>query len=208
LFKLNKMNHLHPKKERTFVLIKPDGVQRGLVGEIINRLERVGLKIVACKMLVATAEQARQHYNKDDKWLTKVGNDTIFHLKERGEKPTKEAIDYGRDILDGLIKFITCGPVIALVLEGNQAVGIVKKLVGGTEPLLADIGTIRGDLTLDSYHLANADFRAVRNLIHCSDTPAEAKREIKIWFNEEELINYTHISERILYDVDLDGFLE
>jgi nucleoside-diphosphate kinase len=95
-----------------------------------------------------------------------------------------------------------------MVIEGNQAVGIVKKLVGGTEPLTSDVGTIRGDLTLDSYTLADADGRAVRNIIHCSDKPEEAEREIKIWLKPEEIIKYKSIQERMLYDVDLDGILE
>ncbi|EKD46524.1 MAG: hypothetical protein ACD_67C00200G0001, partial [uncultured bacterium] len=100
------------------------------------------------------------------------------------------------------------GPVLAMVIEGNQAVGIVTKLVGGTEPLTSDIGTIRGDLTLDSYDLAGLDSRAVRNLIHCSDKPEEAEREIKIWFDESEIIKYRTIQEAMLYDVNLDGILE
>ena len=95
-----------------------------------------------------------------------------------------------------------------MVWSGNQAVAIVKKLVGGTEPLTSDVGTIRGDWTLDSYDLSSIDGRAVRNLIHCSDKPAEAEREIGLWFKPEELINYRLINQEILYDVNLDGILE
>jgi len=100
------------------------------------------------------------------------------------------------------------GPVLAMVLEGNQSVAIVKKIVGGTEPTTSDVGTLRGDLTVDSYPLSSLDNRAVRNLIHCSDSPAEAEREIGIWFDESEIVRYRLVQEQILYDVNLDGILE
>lgn len=198
----------HPKKERTFVIIKPDGVQRNLMGEIISRFERVGLKMTAMKLLVPKPEQCWTHYNKDDVWFQAKGDKIVAARQERGLPIEKEAIEYGRDIIGQLVTFMTAGPVLAMVIEGNQAVGIVTKLVGGTEPLSADIGTIRGDLTLDSYDMAGIDSRAVRNLIHCSDKPEEAEREIKIWFDENEIINYRSISEAMLYDVNLDGILE
>jgi nucleoside-diphosphate kinase len=198
----------HPKKERTFVMVKPDGVQRSLVGEIINRIERTGLKLVALKMLVPTRKQAAEHYGKDDAWCEKIGNRTIEGIQARGGMPEKSALEYGQDILKGLYDFLTASPVVAMVWEGNQAVGVVKKIVGGTEPLTSDVGTIRGDLTVDSYEIANVDGRAVRNLIHCSDEKNEAIREINVWFDGEDLVRYRHISERMLYDVNLDGLLE
>ncbi|MBI3671303.1 hypothetical protein HY249_00715 [Candidatus Azambacteria bacterium] len=145
---------------------------------------------------------------KDDKWCETKGNTAIKNLKDAGKEPEKSALEYGRDILEANFSFMTCSPVLAMIIEGNQAVGIVKKIVGGTEPLTSDVGTIRGDLTLDSYALANRDNRAVRNLIHCSDAPAEAEREIKVWFREDEIMNYKHVNERMLYDVNLDGILE
>jgi len=196
------------KKERSFVLIKHDGVQRTLVGEIINRIERTGLKIVGLKMFVPDKERATVHYGKDDEWCEKVGSRTIENMKIAGETPSKTAVEYGRDIVHALLKYITLGPVVALVIEGNQAVGIVKKLVGGTEPLTSDVGTIRGDFTVDSYAEANVGGRAVRNLIHCTDKPEEAEREINIWFKPEEIINYRLVQEQILYDVNIDGILE
>ena len=206
LVKEKKMNH--PKKERTFVIIKPDGVQRAMMGEIIGRFERVGLKITAMKFLVPKAEQCWTHYNKDDVWFQAKGEKIVKSREENGMSVDKPAIEYGRDIIGQLVTFMTSGPVLAMVIEGNQAVGIVTKLVGGTEPLTSDIGTIRGDLTLDSYDLAGIDSRAVRNLIHCSDKPEEAEREIKIWFDESEIIKYRSIAEAMLYDVNLDGILE
>ncbi len=199
---------MKPQKERSFVLIKHDGVQRSLIGEIIKRIERTGLKIVGLKMFVPDRKRATVHYGKDDVWCEKVGGRTIENMKLGGGIPTKTALEYGKEIVEALLKYITLGPVVALVIEGNHAVGIVKKLVGGTEPLTSDVGTIRGDLTLDSYATANVDGRAVRNLIHCTDKPEEAEGEINIWFSPEELINYRLVQEQILYDVNIDGILE
>jgi len=201
----------HPTKDRTFVIVKPDGVQRSLVGDIIKRLEGTGLKIVAMKMFVPTREQTLAHYNKDDVWCESVGKRTLENMEKGGGKPEKSALEYGRDILEGNVAFMTCGPVVAMVFEGNKAIGVVKKLVGGTEPLTSDVGTIRGDLTIDSYDLANVGGRAVRNLIHCTDPEdgqEEAQREIKVWFEDSELMDYKHINETMLYDVNLDGILE
>ena len=198
----------HPKKERTFVAVKHDGVQRSLVGEIINRIERTGLKIVAMKMFVPTMEKTVEHYGKDDAWCTKVGERTVENIKKDGGTPTKSALEYGQDVLNALYKYFTLGPIVGFVVEGNQSVALVKKLVGGTEPTTSDVGTIRGDFTLDSYDISNVDGRAVRNLIHCSDKPEEAEREIKIWFKPDEITNYRHIQEEILYDVNIDGILE
>lgn len=199
---------MHPKKEKTLVLIKPDGVQRSLVGEIISRIERTGLKFVAMKMIMANEEQCWSHYGKTDEWFLEKGTRTIENLKAAGKEITKEAIDYGKDILRGNVKLLTSGPLIAMIIEGNKSVAIVKKLVGGTEPTTSDVGTIRGDLTVDSYDIANLDGRAVRNLIHCTDNPTESEREINLWFRPEELMNYRLVGEQILYDVNLDGILE
>jgi nucleoside-diphosphate kinase len=196
------------KNERSYVMIKPDGVQRAMIGEIIRRIERVGLKLVAVKMIVPTEEQCWAHYNKDDAWFETKGTKMIENRKANGMPVDKPAAEYGKDIVRALVKFMTCGPVVAMIWQGNESVGIVKKLVGGTEPLTSDVGTIRGDLTLDSYDLSGVDDRAVRNLIHCSDKPEEAEREIKIWFDENEIVKYRLISEEILYDVNLDGILE
>lgn len=198
----------HPSKERTFVMVKPDGVQRGLIGEIIKRFERAGLKLVALKMILPTEEQCWVHYNKDDEWFAKKGENTVRGREAAGLPVDKPAIEYGKDIVRALVKFMTCGPVIAMIWSGNQSVAVVKKLVGGTEPSTSDVGTIRGDLTLDSYDLSTVDNRAVRNLIHCSDKPEEAEREIGIWFKSEEILRYRLINEEILYDVNLDGILE
>lgn len=198
----------HPKKERTFVILKPDAIQRSLIGDVINRIEKTGLKLVANKLVMATADQCWTHYNKDEEWFLKKGAKIIENRQALGLPVEKEALEYGKDIIGALVKFMTSGPIMPMIWEGNQAVGIVKKLVGGTEPLTSDVGTLRGDYTIDSYELAGLDDRAVRNLIHCSDMPEEAGREIKIWFNENEIINYRLVAEQILYDINLDGILE
>jgi len=196
------------KKERTFVILKPDAIQRGLVGEIIKRIEATGLKLVALKFTMATEEQLWQHYNKDDAWFQKQGQRVLEQRRAAGLPTDKEAIEYGKDIIAALVKFMTCSPLIMMIWEGNQAVGIVKKLIGATEPLSSDGGTVRGDFTLDSYELANLDDRAIRNLAHCSDPVADAEREIPLWFSEEEIMSYRLVAEQILYDINLDGILE
>jgi len=196
------------RKERTLVILKPDTVQRGLIGETIKRIEKTGLKLVALKFIMASEEQLWKHYNKDDEWFIKKGNLTIEQRKELGLAIEKEAIDYGKDIIKALINFMTCGPIVPMIFEGNQAAGIVKKLVGSTEPLTSDVGTLRGDYTIDSYGLASIDERAIRNLIHCSDPAEEADREISIWFKPEEILSYRLIAEQILYDVNLDSIKE
>lgn len=196
------------KKELTFVIIKPDGVQRSMIGEIIKRIERTGLKLVAMKMIMAKEDQCWAHYNKDDAWYEDKGQKTVQNRQAKGLPIEKAAIEYGKDIMRANVAFMTAGPIIPMVWEGNQSVAIVKKIVGGTEPLTSDVGTIRGDFTVDSYALSNLDGRSVRNLIHCSDQVDEALREISIWFTQEELIKYRLINQEILYDVNLDGIKE
>lgn len=197
---------MHPKKEKTFVILKPDAIQRGLVGEIIKRFEQIGLKIVAMKMVSATEEQCLQHYNKDDAWFTKKGENIVKNLTEMGKPVEKAAIEYGKDVIRRLSHYMTASPVVTMIIEGNEAQAVVKRLVGGTEPSTADSGSIRGDFALDSYYICDTDERAVRNLIHCTD-PADgedaAEREIKVWFTENEIMKYKLVTEVMLYDTDL-----
>jgi nucleoside-diphosphate kinase len=200
---------MHPKKERTFVILKPDAIQRSYIGEIISRFERTGLKLVAMKLAVPTEAQCLAHYNKDDAWFLKKGTGIIENKTRLGMPIEKEAIDYGRDIIKTIVKYMTSGPVVMMVWEGNQSVAVIKKLVGSTEPSTSDVGTIRGDLTIDSYGMSDFDgSRAIRNLIHCTDNPGESEHEISVWFKPEEIINYRLVQEAILYDVNLDGTLE
>lgn len=197
-----------PHQERSLVLLKPDTVQRSLVGEVIKRFEQTGLKISAMKMIVPTEEQLLTHYNKTDEWFERKGKGIIEDLKSQGTEITKEPIEYGKDIIRTIVRYMTAAPVVALILEGNQAVAVVTKIVGTTEPATSDVGTIRGDYTVDSYGHATYENRAVRNLVHQSESPAEAEREIAIWFKDEEVMQYSTAQERIMYDVNLDGSKE
>jgi len=197
------------QRERSLVLIKPDGVQRSLIGELIQRYERTGLKLVALKFLIPQPEQVKAHYLVDDKWIEKVGRKAIQSYEEKGiEPPVKDPVKQGEKVLRRCVNYLTSGPVVAMIWEGNKAVGVVKKITGGTEPLSSDVGTIRGDFTIDSYDVADIDDRSIRNLIHCSGHPDEAEKEIKVWFSEEEILRYNLLQEKILYDVNLDGIKE
>jgi nucleoside-diphosphate kinase len=199
----------HPSDERTLVIVKPDGVQRGLVGEIIGRFEKVGLKLVGTKMMVPSADKIEQHYTLDPEWRRVTGEKTIASYQAKGlTPPSMDPLEITQKILNNLKKYMTSGPVIFMVWEGAHAVKIVRKLGGGTEPLSSDVGTIRGDYVLDSYQMADTDSRAVRNLLHMSGSVDEANNEINHWFKPEELTNYRIIHEEILYDVNLDGILE
>ena len=196
--------------ERTFVLLKPDTIQRSLIGEITNRLERTGLKLVAAKMLRGTEEQLLKHYGKDDAWYLAKGTKRVNLLKEAGKKvdESRAPIEFGKDIIRGVVRYMRVSPLVAMVWEGNQAVAVVKKIVGTTDPTTSDVGTIRGDYQIDSYGLSDAEERGIRNLVHCSDQPSEAEREIGIWFTPAELQDYRHINEAILEDINLDGASE
>lgn len=197
------------KKERTLVVVKPDGVQRSLIGEIFTRYERTGLKLVGLKMVVPSPDFVEKHYLLDPEWRVKTGLKTIESYKKKGKTPPSEdPLKITEVILRNLKKYLAAGPVVAMVWEGMHAVGIIRKITGGTEPLTSDVGTIRGDLTIDSYEMADIDGRAVRTLLHASGSPEEAEKEIALWFNQEELFNYRLINEAILYDVNLDGILE
>ncbi|MEA1963250.1 MAG: nucleoside-diphosphate kinase [Patescibacteria group bacterium] len=199
------------KNEKTLVIIKPDGVQRSLIGEIIKRYERTGLKLIGLKMIIPTEEQATKHYYDvgGDEWIEEVGRKAAEAYEKKGEKsPYKTYSENGWAVLKANAKYLSSGPVVAIVWQGAGTVELVRKITGSTAPLLADVGTIRGDLTLDSFALADTDQRSVRNLIHASGTVEEAKKELKIWFEDEEILKYTHLQEKILYDVNLDGVKE
>ena len=197
------------KKEKTLILIKPDGIQRSLIGEIIKRYERSGLKLIGIKMIAPTADRIEKHYTADTEWRRVTGEKTIKSYKDKGlAPPSEDPLEITAIILNNLKKYMASGPVIAMVWQGVHAVKIARKITGGTEPLTSDVGTIRGDFVLDSYQLSDADGRAVRNLIHASGSVDEANKEIKLWFQPEEIINYRLVQEQILYDVNLDGILE
>lgn len=199
----------HLREERTLVIIKPDGVQRTLVGEIIGRYERLGLKLVGMKMFIPTEDEIEAHYSIDPGWKETVGNKAIESYKKKGmTPPSTDPIEVGNRVVAGLKKYITSGPVIAMVWQGAHSVDIVRKITGGTEPRTSDVGTIRGDYMLDSYQMADTDGRAVRNLIHASGEISEAEAEIKLWFTDDEVKDYILVQEQILYDVNLDCIKE
>ena len=197
------------KKERTLVIIKPDGVQRSLVGEIIHRFERVGLKLIALKFTVPEASMVEEHYTLDSAWKQRVGEKSIESYKKKGlTPPSEDPIAIGNAVVERLKGYMTSGPVVIMAWQGAHAVELIRKLVGGTEPRSSDVGTIRGDLVLDSYSMADTDDRAIRNLIHASGSVEEAQQELAHWFAANELVDYRLVAEGILYDVNLDGILE
>ena len=160
--------------QRTLILFKPDAVQRGIVGEILTRFERVGLKIIGTKMIFPSKEHYHKHYEGIGKMVTR-----------RGEKA-----------FDMALEFMTQGPVIAMVFEGVEAVELVRKLVGGTEPKTALPGTIRGDYSHMSFGYADEHNVGVPNLIHASGSIEEAKQEISHWFSDFEIYDYTSPREK------------
>ena len=179
----------HPKEERTFLLVKPDGVRKGLIGEITKRFEQRDLKIVALEMFHATKEEIDNHYPKDEKWITRLGEKTLATYKKyeynaKEELGTEDPKEIGVEIRRWLIKYMTSAPMVRMVIQGTHAVDVVRKIVGPTMPYEADMGTIRGDFSIDSPALANKEKRAIQNLIHSSETPEEAEHEIKHWFGE------------------------
>lgn len=191
--------HFH---ERTLVIVKPDAVQRGLIGEIITRFEKKGLKIIAAKFVLPDASLATKHYDMPEADKIKLAERTIEGYREKGIELKKKPLEIAHEIQKRVIKYLTSGPVLALVIEGAHVIEHVRKLRGHTNPLSADVGTITSDLTIDSYMLSDADERAIRNLVHASGSREEAEREIKLWFNSNEIFDYDLAIEKILYSKD------
>ena len=184
--------------QQTLVLIKPDGVLRGIVGEIIRRFERVGMKIVAIKMIRAPKEVLEQHYFKDENWMKEKGE----LYKEKLKLPKEiDPIPLGRKIVDGLIEDTQISPVIAIVLEGHNAVQVVKKLTGPTNIEEALPGTIRGDFSQDTFALANQSNRPIITIIHATDDSKVAQKEIGFWFSQSEIYSYKKPEEDLHYRI-------
>lgn len=187
--------------EQTLVLVKPDGVQRSLIGQILGRLEQVGLKIVALKMVKPTKEQADKHYALTEEWMKAVYDKAKAKYEALGQPfPYPDHVAYGTSIKNGLIDFLVSGPVVAVIFEGEQAVALTRKIVGATEPASSAPGTIRGDLSLDTYALSNAQNRPLRNLIHASGNVEEAKNEMPIWFSAQEMHKVDAALDPLQYD--------
>ncbi len=181
--------------ERSLVLIKPDGVKRGLIGEVISRFEKVGLKLIACKMVVVKPEMAIKHYGYSQEWFENVGKKVLAFYQEHGKDPgeelgTMDQIEIGKMVQKWNVDYLTGGPVVAMIWEGPNVVEIIRKIVGPTYPQQAPPGTIRGDYSYDSPFLSNINKRSVQNLIHASGTPQEAELEIQLWFKEKEIHQY------------------
>ncbi|MDI6883334.1 MAG: nucleoside-diphosphate kinase [Patescibacteria group bacterium] len=194
----------HPKQERTVVLIKPDGVKRGLIGEITSRIEKRGLKIISLEMFQATREQIDAHYPKDENWIKRLGEKTLKNYKDYGFEPKKElgtedTFEIGKMVRNWLIDYLTSGPMVKMIVEGIHAISMARKIVGVSLPSEAEMGTIRGDFSVDDATAANRDKRAIHNIVHASETPAEAEHELNFWFAAEDIFNYKRAEEDIMF---------
>lgn len=193
------------KFERTFCMVKPDGVMRGLIGDIIQRLEKAGLKVVAMKMLTPTEEMVRAHYPmSDEAWVARLGEKGLSSFE--GLDVTAEEVlgtgdkaVIGQGVAESLVQYMTSGPVVAMVVEGIQSVAMVRKLAGHTLPFKADVGTIRGDYSVDSPSVANVEMRSIHNLFHASEVAEEAEKEIALWFKGEDIPTYPLGNEAVMY---------
>lgn len=168
-------------------MIKPDGTRKGLIGEIIKRIEQRDLKIVALQMFQPTIEQIDNHYPKDEAWIRRLGGKTLSTYNKYGFDPeqelgTADEMEIGQLVRSWLVDYMTSAPLVKMVIQGVHAVDVVRKIVGPTIPSTAEMGTIRGDFSIDSPILANKEKRAVMNLVHASETPIEAEHEIEHWF--------------------------
>ena len=190
-----------PQKERTLLIFKPDVIQRQIVGEVMTRFERKGFKIVGMKMVEIEKDLVSKHYTDDERYNEGVGEKAKIGAEKRGEDTSNwNSLEVGMKIRQTNIDYLSCGPVIAMVLEGNCVIEGVRKLLGTSNPRTSDVGTIRADYSPDSFFLADMGARATRTIIHASDSIECAKREIPLWFKENELYEYKTAMEHILYD--------
>lgn len=184
--------------EKTLVLIKCDGVQRGLIGAVIGKFEQAGLKVIGLKLVQPDGKLAEKQYPEGPQWKAtwertkKAYDEKGLEFKETVEQLTAR-------LRKGLIDYLAAGPVAAMVLEGNEAIANVRKMVGATSPTRADPSSIRGMYTTDSYELADKSKRSVKNIIHASDSVESADKEIALWFSKKELIEYKRTDEDALY---------
>lgn len=195
---------MHPSEERTLLLLKPDGVKRGLVGEALRRVEQRGLKIIALKMVQPDAKFITGFLPSTESWRIGMGEKTLDTYRKYNKDPLKElgtadALKIGGMIFEWLIDFWTSGPVVAVVVSGIHAIDMVRKIIGHTLPAQADMGTMRGDYSVDSPVLANMDKRAIHNIVHASGDPAEAAHEVNYWFTEKEIHAYKRAEEDIMF---------
>jgi len=181
-------------------MIKPDGVKKGLIGEVIRRFEQRELKIVALQMFQPTFEQIDNHYPKDEIWIRRLGQKTLATYEKYGIDAVKQLgtdndLELGKMVRQWLVDYMTSAPLVKMAVEGVHAVDMVRKIAGATMPYQADMGTIRGDYSNDSPAVANSEKRAVMNIVHASETPQEAEHEIKHWFGKKaEIYSYERLS--------------
>lgn len=181
-------------------MVKPDGVMKGLIGEIIRRFEQRDLKVVALEMFHATREEIDAHYPKTEKWITRLGEKTMATYQKYNQDiardfGTTDLYKIGEIVRKWLIDYMVSAPAVMMVVQGIHAVDMVRKIVGVTYPYQADMGTIRGDYSADSPVVANVEKRAIMNLIHASETPEEAQHEIKHWFGDKPIFKYRRFGE-------------
>ncbi|MDO8741641.1 MAG: nucleoside-diphosphate kinase [Candidatus Roizmanbacteria bacterium] len=191
-------------KQKALIIIKPDGVQRGLLGKIISRFEQVGLKIIGLKFEMSEEKKIIAHYSETDVWFKKVGERTLTNYAKKGLDAkkifnTNDAIQIGRTVKKWLITYFQESPVLIMALESYDCIEIVRKLSGNTIPVLANPGTIRGDFSHDTIDLANEQNRPLRNIIHASDTVEDGEKEVNLWFAKEELFSYESAGEKFMY---------
>lgn len=194
----------HIKEERTLVLVKPDGVMRGLVGEVISRIERRGLKVIALKMVQVDKEHLEKHFPSDPEWIKRLGTKTMKTFDDYGINPldhyeSNDLSHIGGKVRESLFEYMVSGPIVAMVVEGTHAIDMVRKVAGNTLPVFADMGTIRGDYSVDSPATANIEGRAIKNIMHASENPEEANNEIALWFEKAELHSYKRAEEDIAF---------
>ena len=197
---------MHPKEERTYLMLKPDGVTRGLTGEIIRRIEQVGLKVIALQMVHPTEEQIDNHYPKDETWIKRLGEKTLATYEKYGydakkELGTEDKLEIGQQVREWLVGYMISAPVVKMVIKGVHAIDMVRKLAGDTQPFKAEMGTIRGDFSVDSAASANRDKRAIFNIIHASETKEEAEHEIGYWMSPSDIHDYTRAEEHMTNNI-------
>jgi nucleoside-diphosphate kinase len=188
------------QEERTLILIKPDGVKRGLIGQVISRFEARGLKIVSLEMLWAKRDQISRHYPQNEVWITRVGGKVLENYKKDNIDPvkslgSKDPLELGQKAREWLLDYLTSGPIVKVVVSGNHAIAVVRKLAGGTMPAEAIVGTIRGDFAIDDAVKANREKRAVKNIIHASENGEEAANELELWSSIDDIFDYRRTDE-------------
>ncbi len=191
-----------PMLERTMIAIKSESIQRHLVGELMTKFEKRGLKMIACKLLAPDADLIGKHYADDESWYVSSGTKTRANYEARGEKNLLEPAEYGRKTRDLLMDSLKDRPILVMIWEGPHAIALGRKTAGATNPLVADIGSIRGDYSHDSYEVSDQTHRAIQTLVHASGSVDEAEDEIKIWFKPEEILDYDLVSETVFYGND------